>query len=120
MRALKDEQNSAYNKSLNIDKEKLKFLKCKMDSEVTRESGDNGTESEMHIPTAETEIEEYEHHHKLKLDERVTKALLDLEEEPIASDDNFRFQFLFPDGRTRKIRTFSPDSTTTVRTPFSL
>lgn len=111
MRALQDEQNSAYNKSLAIDKEKMKL-------KFNREEHNNLSEDEdINDKVIESDMNEsgtVELNSLLIFEERVSRALLDLEEEPPISCNHFRFQFLFPDGRTRKIRSFSSDSTTKV------
>lgn len=90
MRALQSEQDAAYLKSLEIDKEKLR-----------KKTTSEAKEEDLNVVDN-------------KLTERISKALLDLEDEPSNnSEGNFRFQFLFPDG-TRKIRSFSSDSTSKV------
>ena len=94
MRALQSEQDAAYLKSLEIDKEKLR-----------RRLSDSNVEITPEMPPYDN-----------KLSERISKALLDLEDEPISnnSEGNFRFQFLFPDG-TRRIRSFPSHATTKVK-----
>jgi hypothetical protein len=94
MRALQSEQDAAYLKSLEIDKEKLRkrLTRVKVEDDPETILDDN----------------------KL-LKERISKAYLDFEDEPSNnSEGNFKFQFLFPDG-TRKIRSFSSNSTTKVK-----
>lgn len=98
MRALQNEQDAAYLKSLEIDKEKLR----------RKLSVSDFTDSHIEIaPEAACEN---------KLRERISKALLDLEDEPASNnfEGNFRFQFLFPNG-TRKIRSFPSHATTKVK-----
>lgn len=98
MRALQSEQDAAYLKSLEIDKEKLR-----------RKLSDVKVEE----PTADLIFEDN------KLKERISKAFLDLEDEPLAnSEGNFKFQILFPDG-TRKIRSFHSNATTKVKIEIS-
>lgn len=93
IRALQSEQDAAYLKSLEIDKEKLR-------KKTTSEAKEEEKEDLSVVDN--------------KLTERISKALLDLEDEPSNnSEGNFRFQFLFPDG-TRKIRSFSSNSTSKV------
>lgn len=95
MRALQSEQDAAYLKSLEIDKEKLKRKDVKVEE-----------------ATKATEGFIFEDN---KLKERISKAFLDLEDEPPAnSEGTFKFQFLFPDG-TRKIRSFHSNATTKVK-----
>ena len=111
MRALQDEQNSAYNKSLAIDKEKMKNKFKREESNNLSGIEDTVIESSMDL----TESGTVELKSQKIFEERVSRALLDLEDEPSISGNHFRFQFLFPDGRTRKIRSFSSESTTKVQ-----
>lgn len=105
MRSLQNEQNSAYMKSLEIDKEKLRKLSEQSNKTETAEE-DDSTENIVES-VDRTDVED-------ELRKRISKALLDFEDEPASgSEGNFRFQFLFPDG-TRKIRTFSSKSTSKV------
>ena len=98
MRALQSEQNAAYLKSLEIDKEKMGKKRSLRSSE-----SDCNDEITPNISSCDN-----------KLKERISKALLDLEDEPILKEGNFRFQFFFPDG-TRKIRSFPSNATTKVK-----
>ena len=118
-RALQSEQDAAYLRSLEIDKEKLR--KRRTESSEIIESA--FTESIENMSSTITEITDIvdssrsvESNVNFKLNERIIKARMDLEDEPI--DGNiFKFQFLFPDG-TRKIRKFPSSSTTKVRDSF--
>ena len=118
-RALQSEQDAAYLRSLEIDKEKLR--KRRTESSEIIESA--FTESIENMSSTITEITDIvdssrsvESNVNFKLNERIIKARMDLEDEPI--DGNvFKFQFLFPDG-TRKIRKFPSSSTTKVRDYF--
>lgn len=94
MRALQSEQDAAYLKSLEIDKEKLKRKDVKVEEATTATEGSIFEDN--------------------KLKERISKAFLDLEDEPSTNTEGtFKFQFLFPDG-TRKIRSFHSNATTKV------
>ena len=115
MRALQSEQDAAYLRSLEIDKEKLKLRKRESQiTEVTDNSDstvntDNSEDNDNNHITKVSNIYESEQ----RLNERIIKARKDLENEP--EDGNvFKFQFLFPDG-TRKIRKFSSNSIVKVR-----
>lgn len=110
MRALQSEQDAAYMKSFEIDKEKLRNRK-KLESESSESQVDNLTTNYMAFTEVKNNIT------MESLDERISKALLDLEDEP--EDVAFKFQFLFPDG-TRKIRKFSLESTTKVHKNVSV
>lgn len=123
MRALQSEQDAAYLKSFEIDKEKLRK---KRESEASRgtagiESAAGSSESQspaQNLATKDmafTAVVDDVSVESSKLDARIGKALLDLEDEPEDGNAVFKFQFLFPDG-TRKIRKFSSESTTKVQT----
>ena len=115
IRALQSEQDAAYLRSLEIDKEKLNRRKRESqitevteDSESTVNTENNSENNENNHITKVSNIYEAEQ----KLNERIIKARMDLEKEP--EDGNvFKFQFLFPDG-TRKIRKFSSNSNVKV------
>lgn len=99
MRSLQSEQDAAYRKSLEIDKEKLRKKQSSEESLI---------QCENTAPLSTITDDES------ALRERISKALLDMEEEPeVSAEGSFRFQFLFPDG-SRKIRTFSSTSTSKV------
>lgn len=116
MRALQSEQDAAYLRSFEIDKEKLRK---KRESELVVDDVvevNKSTESHDEISTTRCTTFTTVTEEKLvpQLDERIGKALLDLEDEPEDGEIvAFKFQFLFPDG-TRKIRKFSSESTTKV------
>lgn len=105
MRALQSEQDAAYLKSLEIDREKLRKKLSEKDVSELEKNVSNVTEISSDFKDSDD-----------KLRERISKAFLDLEEEPNSNNSEgiFRFQFLFPDG-TRKIRSFSSNSTTKVK-----
>lgn len=107
MHTLQMEQDAAYQKSLEIDKEKLRRRK-----EIRNDSKDsiiiNDQESNI-IATEKPKVLNT----KSQITERISRALLDLEEDYDDSSDRFRIQFQFPDG-SRKIRSFSSKSTTKV------
>ena len=121
MRSLQSEQDAAYLRSLEIDKEKLKLRKRVAElpksriTEVTEDTTSTvNTENNEGVDTKVSNIYESEQ----RLNERIIKARMDLENEP--EDGNvFKFQFLFPDG-TRKIRKFSSNSHVKVTSVYNI
>ena len=109
MRSLQNEQDKANQKSLEIDKEKLsrkansshEYL---VSDQVRALEYTENVDSTDGIQSSLTES---------LLNESISRALLDLEEETVSSLDSFKIQFQFPDG-SRKIRSFSSKSTTKV------
>ena len=114
MRALQSDQNAAYLKSLEADKEKLRKLRA--DKDVDAKESNNEISSRKDITGTVNVIDAAnlsESADSSNLNDRICKAFLDLEDEP--KDGNvFKFQFLFPDG-TRQIRKFSSEATTKVK-----
>lgn len=111
VRALQSEQDAAYLKSLEIDKEKLRKKFSSQSEENIKEDHIN-KEQFIAEPTSTSEKSN-------TLKERTSRAILEVESEPPAgSTDVYLLQFLFPDG-TRKVRSFNPESTTKVKHFFT-
>lgn len=138
VRALQSEQDSAYLRSLEIDREKLRLKLIGRAQSVSADAVKEASEFETnkHKPEESGESERMKSKDSentkpfecstfpsqgfnspppaCKLNERISRAFLDVEDEPSKdSTGSFKFQFLFPDG-TRKIRCFHSESTTKV------
>lgn len=126
MRALQSEQDAAYLRSLEIDKEKLRKRNTNdnnntynIDSNNIYNIDNNNTynidnNDTYNIDNNDNNINESISMKTSLLMGRIEKAKSDCENEP---EDGiiYKFQFLFPDG-TRKIRKFSPESSSKVKT----
>lgn len=110
-RSLQNEQDAAYFRSLEIDKEKLKKRSFEQISEKEQLTVDTEKDNPNYCVqrTNEDSI-----HNNDRLNERISRAHLEVENEPEKESIGiFRFQFLFPDG-TKRIRSFNSESTTKV------
>lgn len=110
MRAIQNEQNEAYLRSLEIDKEKLHRKKLQQ----SQEQFNKRDISKVAKVNDDSDIYDVIEQKSDALAVRISQALLDMKDEPeVGTSGVFKFQFLFPDG-TRKIRTFAGSSTIKV------
>lgn len=113
MRAIQNEQDAAYYKSLEIDRMKMKS-KSQIDinntiSSASTFSSSSRTPSPSETAAAASEITQAQMEENDTLSKRINVACQDLKAE--SYEDSIRFQFVFPDGK-RHLRRFSPTTTT--------
>ena len=128
-RFLQNEQDAAYLRSLEIDKEKLRKKRSQCEGIAAEvEVSESSVEPLVSVDSSKcvsvdsniSVSPDISHTNPLfttlqsnSLNKRISRAFLDIEDEPSFTSTSvyFKFQFSFPNG-TRRIRTFNHESTT--------